>query len=84
MPKCLRCGAGAEWIEGRVPKSESRELARLIGLAESCLPALAAYDERIADGCDIGDAEAAFAKAARHAIKDILRPNVQAEGAAHA
>lgn len=48
------------------------EVARLVELVKLCIPELAAYDERIADGCDIGDAEAAFAKAARHVIKDIL------------
>lgn len=81
MPKCLRCGAGGEWIEGRVPKSESQELRRLVALAEGCLPALKAYEERIADGCDIGDAEAEFAGDARRAIKDMLRPNARNEGA---
>ena len=25
QPKCLRCGAGAEWIQGRVPDEPERE-----------------------------------------------------------
>jgi len=28
MPKCLRCGAGAEWIQGRVPMEPARDSER--------------------------------------------------------
>lgn len=28
MPRCLRCGAGAEWIEGNVPPADRRAALR--------------------------------------------------------
>lgn len=37
MAKCLRCGAGSEWIQGRVKREASSDIIDLLDEVRSCI-----------------------------------------------
>jgi hypothetical protein len=60
-PKCLRCGAGSEWIEGRAPvERRDRSLAPVAGSALS-LRAVTVKVNITACKCTMGEAREALA-----------------------